>query len=334
MASEKIKFISPIQILETFSSIPQGSNYGIELHNVPEMWTRTKGAGVKIAVIDTGLSNHLAVRNRIAAHNNFSNSDTVDDRDGHSTHVSGITCAFGNVGIAPEAALVFIKALGDDGYGDDDSIGASVEWATEKLDKNDIINMSLGGPSYYDMPRTHAAIKKAFVKGIHIICAAGNESSEVGVPARYEECIAVAAVDQNKNKAYFNNKGEQVDFAAAGVNVFSCGLRNTWVKLSGTSMACPQIAAMAALIISEHKNNPNKETPIESTEDLKEHIRRICVDLGPEGKDIDFGDGMPFFKPEEGPPVEPPVDPPAEQPKSNWTLFRWLSGIFQKIWPW
>ena len=66
----------------------------------------------------------------------------------------------------------------------------------------------------------------------------------------------------------------------------------------------------------------------------KEHIRRICVDLGPEGKDIDFGDGMPFFKPEEGPPVEPPVDPPAEQPKSNWTLFRWLSGIFQKIWPW
>jgi len=306
-------------------SISERKNYGIELHNVPESWKITRGEGIRVAIIDTGLPVHRDLDNMIVASANFTNDPIEDLVVGHSTHVCGIIAAEENdegvVGIAPKSELIIAKALGDDGSGDDQSLAHAIDWCVSQ--GAHVINMSLGAPAGAEgqFVKTRRAVIAAYKKGVVIVCASGNENANnVGVPAKWDECIAIGAVDNKKQRANFSNKGKELDFAASGVNITSSFTDNTYASLSGTSMACPQIAGICALILSEHRGNqPGRRTPINGPADVVDHLKKICIDLGETGFDSDYGFGLPVY----GKII---TEQPKPLPKKTWidSMMEWL----------
>lgn len=288
--------LPPFTINYIMMTLAETYEYGMAIHNIREQWKITKGENVVVGVVDTGLPVHRDLDGQILDAKNFTKSP-LEDGNGHSTHVCGIIAAVENgegvVGIANKAKLVIAKALDDNGAGNDQSIAEAIRWCVDK--KVDIINMSLGSPNETSMffPLTKEAVKYAYSKNIPIICAAGNENAKkVGFPASMQETISVAAVDSNKQRANFSNRGLDNDFAACGVDILSTYKNNLYAELSGTSMACPQIAGIAALILSEMKKRGEN---INSPEVIRESIKKICIDLGPHGHDTEFGDGLPVF---------------------------------------
>ena len=332
-----IKLLPPFKIGFRTLSLSERKNYGIDLHNIPQAWKNTQGEGIKVAVIDTGLPVHRDLDNQITESENFTNDPIEDLVVGHSTHVSGIIAAEENdegvVGIAPKSKLIIAKALGDSGGGTDSGLAKAIDWCVDQGAQ--VINMSLGAPAEYGYAflMTKAAVKRAYEQNIVVVCASGNESADkVGVPARWDECIAVGAVNNKQQKADFSNKGETLDFAASGVDIVSTFTNNSYASLSGTSMSCPQIAGIVALLLSEHRGDQTgKRTPINNVKDVIEHLKKICIDLGPDGFDKEYGFGLPVYGStnDEDPIVDPPKpDPkPKPQPKPK----KWWQRIFDYI---
>lgn len=240
-----------VSLEETPTEIP----YGIEQLKAPEIWEQgEKGEGIVIAILDTGIDlGHPDLRDKIAGGVNcVDKGATVDDDNGHGTHVAGIIS-----GVAPEAKLLICKVLDGEGSGSYHSIIQGIkyaaQWRGSKGERVRVINMSLGG-SYND-PKMYKAILEAAAEGILITVASGNEGDanpetfEYGYPALYQECITVAACDENMKLAGFSNEHLQVDIIAAGVNVKSTYPKSQYAVLSGTSMATPHIAGALALVI-------------------------------------------------------------------------------------
>jgi major intracellular serine protease len=229
--------------------------YGIVQLKAPEIWEQgEKGEGIVVAILDTGIDlGHPDLRDKIAGGINcVDKGATVDDDNGHGTHVAGIIS-----GVAPEAKLLICKVLDGKGSGSYHSIIQGIKYASQwrgsKGERVRVINMSLGG-SYND-PKMYKAILEAAAEGILIAVASGNEGDanpetfEYGYPALYQECITVAACDENMKLAGFSNEHLQVDIIAAGVNVKSTYPKSKYAVLSGTSMATPHIAGALALVI-------------------------------------------------------------------------------------
>lgn len=279
------------KVLAKTQILSEKAGYQISLMNIPKMWEVTKGAGVKVAVIDTGRPDHpeIDVTDSMSARG-FS----VSDGNGHGTHVAGIIKAkcnngIGIQGIAPECELYTANVLGPKGSGSIESVIEGIKWAISK--KVDVINMSLGVTAKLPILPLKNVLDEAKAQGITIICAAGNENGPVSQPASYSCAIAVAAIDKNERRAYFSNKGSELDFCTPGVDIFSTYLNKGYALLSGTSMASPVLAGVAALIIAKHK----AEGVILKPDEVKEHISRICFDLGLPGDDSFYGIGMPIF---------------------------------------
>lgn len=212
-----------------------------------------------------------------------------------NTHVAGIIGArvngIGVRGIAPECDLYCGKVLGDDGSGSIESIASGIRWAVDEV-KADVINMSLGCPPSGAMSLSlRAACSYAREKGVVLCCAAGNDAGRVNAPANLPTTIAIAAVDRNRDHAYFTCHGSEIDFAAGGVDVFSTWLDNRYAKLSGTSMATPVITGVVALIQSEAKAAGKALTP----DEVYERLVGIAVDVEKPGKDDYTGNGIPVF---------------------------------------
>lgn len=229
--------------------------YGIVQLKAPEIWEKgEKGEGIVVAILDTGIDlGHPDLRDKVAGGINcVDKGATVDDDNGHGTHVAGII-----TGMAPEAKLLICKVLDGEGSGSYHSIIQGIKYASQwrgsKGERVRVINMSLGG-SYND-PKMYKAILEAAAEGILIAVASGNEGDanpetfEYGYPALYQECITVAACDENMKLAGFSNEHLQVDIIAAGVNVKSTYPKSKYAVLSGTSMATPHIAGALALVI-------------------------------------------------------------------------------------
>jgi thermitase len=226
-----------------------------------EAWSVTTGSSdVKIAILDTGIDqNHEDLAAKIVANKNFTSSRSVDDKYGHGTHVAGIAAAITNnrkgvSGVGFNTSLMNVKVLGDNGSGYYSWIANGITWAANNGAK--VINMSLGGSS--SSTTLKSAVDYAWGKGCVIVAAAGNDNTSAPLyPAYYDNCIAVAATDQNDAKASFSNYGSWVDIAAPGVGIFSTlpnhnnriGITN-YGSLSGTSMATPHVAGVAALVFA------------------------------------------------------------------------------------
>src|SRR5262249_29752231 len=182
------------------------------------------GAGVKVAVIDTGIDcGHPDLQaNCIYGVSYVKGSKPLDDH-GHGTHVAGIIGArdngFGVIGVAPEATLYAVKVLDANGSGSFSAVASGIVWAVKN--GMHVINMSLGSSSY---SQTLAdAVKAASDAGVLVVSAAGNSGccDTVLYPAKLPESMAVAAVDANDQRASFSSTGAEVDVAAPGVAILS-----------------------------------------------------------------------------------------------------------------
>lgn len=264
----------------------------LERLNVIHKWNKTKGAGVKIGIIDTGVDiNHVDLRHCIQrAYNAFNGSTDVRDVQGHGTHVAGVLAGDGIMkGVAPESKLYVAKGLGDNGSGTINSLIQSLNWC---INQNvDIITMSLG--INVPIPIMETAINYATSRGIICVAAAGNDGYgrhdviSIDYPAAYENTIAVGAIDMNRKSAYFSSIGN-VDVVTFGVDVISTFPNNRYAALSGTSMATPYITGAIALIQSNAKNRLGRRLTLE---EIRMMLILNAVDLGEPGYDNVYGYG-------------------------------------------
>jgi hypothetical protein len=152
--------------------------------------------------------------------------------------------------------------------------------------KADIINLSLGGPG--PSPTFQVALQQALNNGVLPVCAAGNDGSNMDStffsPAGYDECMAVSAVTETLQPAYFTNYGSAIDIAAPGTNIYSTVHNNGYAAWSGTSMSSPHVAGVAALIKAVN--------PSASPLDIRNYLEQGATDLGAAGRDAYYGNGF------------------------------------------
>jgi major intracellular serine protease len=271
----------------------QKAGWMITAFNLPNAWASTQGEGVKVAVLDTGVQlDHPDLRNNLLPGVNIVNSTLppIDDAS-HGTHCAGIIAAenndIGMVGVAPKAQIIPIKVLDGNGNG---TLADVAKGITAALSLGaDIITMSLGSPT--PMPQLHKVIQVANRKGVPIFVAAGNagRTQDVFYPSAYPETISVGAIDKDFRRANFSNTGRNLDFMAPGVDIFSTVPTNWYAMMSGTSMATPFVAGIAALLLSAARKY-NK--PLTSADDYREKLREHCVPIQGEGAGDEFFQGL------------------------------------------
>lgn len=206
------------------------------------------GAGVTVYVVDTGVRPHDDLAGRIGAGMTaIADGRGTDDCHGHGTHVAG-TAAGRARGVARGATVVPVRVLDCSGKGTWSSVIAGIDWVARNAQRPAVMNLSLGGPA---ASAVDAAVRGAVAAGITVAVAAGNETADAcGVsPARVAEALTVGATDRNDARASFSNHGPCLDLFAPGVSITSSGIASAsaTTTLSGTSMASPHVAGVAAL---------------------------------------------------------------------------------------
>ena len=229
------------------------------------------GTGVTVAVIDTGID---------SSNNDIDSSQTLwaasftngEDENGHGTHCIGIVAArdnsIGGLGVAPNATIISVRAGDRKGALTNADIAQSINMAVNA--GADILSMSFGGTQYNEA--VNSAIQNALGKGVVCIAAAGNEATSTKTyPACYNGVIAVGAYDADNQLAWYSNYGSWVTLAAPGSDILATMVDDpgaeqrkygsfwdeqtagcSYGKISGTSMATPVVAGVAALILSKN----------------------------------------------------------------------------------
>lgn len=258
-------------------------------------WDITTGsADVLIAIVDTGISlGHPEFAGRIVQGYDFANGDSdPNDDNGHGTHVSGIAAAAGDngegiAGMCWQCRILPVKVFGSNGSGSDAEVAEGIRFAVDKGAR--IINLSLGGTQ--PSPLLQEAVRYAAENNALVVAAAGNEYDDgnpIAYPAAYDEVLAVAATDENDQRATFSNVHPYVDIAAPGWNIASTWADVTfpsvpYLALTGTSMSAPNVAGLAGLLLSV---NPQLDVNA-----LRTAITANADDLGQPGLDWEFGAG-------------------------------------------
>jgi subtilisin family serine protease len=223
-------------------------------------WNAGKaGNGVDVYVIDTGIrTTHTDFEGRAVWGRNFVDSVTTDD-NGHGTHCAG-TIGGVTVGLARDCRLIAVRVLNRQGSGTLAGVIAGVDWTAQSAAERQVPSvgsMSLGGGKSQPL---NDAVLAAIKSGVVMVVAAGNDNANACnySPASLEEAITVGATTTNAAnddvRSSFSNYGPCVDFFAPGSNIFSCGITNdqAYTTLSGTSMACPHVAGLAAIVLQQN----------------------------------------------------------------------------------
>ncbi len=220
------------------------------------------------------------------------------DNHGHGTHVAGIIGAVGNnsygvAGVMWDTEIVPVKVLSDGGGGSEWSVAQGILYAAGLLDNNriqpvDVINLSLGMSGDNAEPTLiKDAAQRAANAGVIMVASAGNTGTNtVGYPAKFEEMIAIGALTENSNGAptiaSYSSYGPEVELVAPGSNIISTIGDASVTYKSGTSMAAPQVAGLAGLMIAN--GTPNSQ--------VRDMLIETAIDLGSEGFDEKYGHGM------------------------------------------
>lgn len=257
--------------------------YGLRKPGFEKAWSRTRGKQRRIAIVDSGADlGHVDLRNKAVAQYDFHNDNsTVEDPNGHGTHVAGIVAAntgngFGVAGGCPGCRLVIAKALDKDLVGYDSDIATAIRWSADRGAK--AINLSLGGTGEKSI--LSDAVNYAMSKGALVVAAAGNGGPGPIYPAAYRNVMAVAATGPSDNRNSSYSTGDYIDISAPGLNIIST-VPGGYEYKSGTSMATPHVAALAGLLASQGRGPLN----------IRRRILRTSVDLGPKGRDPYYGAG-------------------------------------------
>ncbi|MGI8382294.1 S8 family peptidase [Priestia megaterium] len=270
---EEVEYAEPNHMLKAFYTPNDpffAYQYGPQKVQAPDAWDVTTSNGnIKIAIIDTGVQlNHPELAIKLWPGYNFVEGNlNPNDGNGHGTHVAGIAGALtenslGIAGIAPSASIIPVRALDNSGNGTLSNIANAITYSTNAGAK--VINLSLG--SSQGSITLENAINHAWNQGVVIVAAAGNEASNtLTYPAAYQNVIAVASTDINDQKSDFSNYGTWVEVSAPGSTILSTCTGSYYAYLSGTSMACPHVAGLAALLAAQGKNNVQIKNTILST---------------------------------------------------------------------
>jgi thermitase len=231
--------------------------WGYSAANVFQAWDLGRGSSaIKVAVVDTGVDyRHPDLAGRVIKGHDYINedSDPMDDH-GHGTHCAGVIGAIsdnaiGISGIASGVSIIAIKVMDSEGSGPLSAVAAGIQEAT-RLGAN-VINLSLGDSS--NSAILQSAIAEAVKAGVTVVAAAGNDgTSRKYYPAACPGVISVGALDISDSKADFSNYGDWVKVVAPGVNIVSTMPNSSYAPMSGTSMASPHAAGLAALLLSRY----------------------------------------------------------------------------------
>ena len=267
--------------------------------NIPKIWSKSKGKGVTVMVLDTGCpADHPDLMKNIdlsKCRSFINGEDIFDSYVGHGVHCAGTIGAADNtegiVGIAPEVTIITGKVLDRNGRNQGDSILRGLQYCLKICP--DVINLSLGGPN--PMPDVHEVIKKLVANGTVVVCAAGNNGEEnILYPAKYDEVITVGSYSDTilKDRSSFSSWGKELDIMAPGDKILSTYLNKGYAVLSGTSMATPVVSGVVALIISKYRAE-NKNL---SVDEIKKMLYTTAIDV--EGKGWDSHSGWGIINPE------------------------------------
>ena len=265
--------------------------------NVPQVWSEgPEGQGIVVAIVDTGVDGeHPDLRGKLKATQDFTEEGYFDG-NGHGTHVGGTVCGTGSIsngrykGVAPKAELIAAKVLDSSGSGTFSGVIAGIEWATQQ--KPHVMNLSLGANVQGSCDGTDPvsmAVDAAVDAGVAVCVAAGNAgpgSSTVGTPGCAKKVITVGASDKTDQIAWFSSRGPTLDnrvkpdVLLPGVNIIAARAKDTSMgqvidqyhtQASGTSMATPHCAGVAALMLSAN----NTLTPAQ----IKQKMMDTALDL-------------------------------------------------------
>ncbi len=219
----------------------------------------TGGAGVTAYVIDTGIqADHPDFGARGSFAENFAD-DTKADGNGHGTHVAGIIGGT-RYSVAKQVTLVGVKVLTSSGYGTASSVIAGIDWvANHAVAHASVANLSLGARTN---PTIDAATAQLVREGVFVVAAAGNSNRDACSfsPARVPSAFTVGATAEDDTKATFSNHGSCLDDYAPGHNIPSDWIGSAAKTISGTSMAAPYVAGVAALYLAAHPSTPAQVT--------------------------------------------------------------------------
>ena len=271
--------------------------------NAPYLWDLGyTGKDIKVAILDTGVSEHDMLQNRIILQEDFTGNDNPLDNNGHGTHVAGIVAGSNESGqyngVAPEVLILNGKVLNAGGSGQLSWLINGIEWAINN--GADIISLSLGA-TYDGNPEDLLTapevlkVEEAISKGIIVVIASGNCNTGCGsftgvtTPGIARNAITVGAVDNNNIHADFSSGGIISDYikpdvVAPGVGICSSFINNDYSCLSGTSMSTPHVAGSVALLLEKD----SLLSPLQ----IKSIFESNALDLGVFGKDIEYGSGL------------------------------------------
>jgi subtilisin family serine protease len=257
------------------------------------------GLGATIAVIDTGIqAGHPDLQgSRFRQGFDFAENDPIpQDGNGHGTHVIGIAGAneangVGVASVAPEAAILPVKVLGEDGSGDVSNVVRGIDFAVAQ--GADVINLSLGSelPVLGTPGEFNDAIDRALDAGRIVIAAAGNDALPAcGQPSGQGRLLCVGAVDRRRARSAFSNYGLGLGLVAPGgsgqavfgENVLSTFNGGTYSEIAGTSQAAPHVSGVAALLVQKGLRG----------QAAVQRILASATDVGASGPDMVYGAGI------------------------------------------
>ncbi|QKW11190.1 type VII secretion-associated serine protease mycosin [Streptomyces sp. NA04227] len=258
----------------------EGRPWSLQRVLLDELWEQSEGAGVRVAVIDTGVDvKHPQLAGAVDARSGTNtlpkklkdkDGRTVDrgpqngtgDTVGHGTKVAGIIAArpakkTGFVGLAPRARIIPIHQNDAEGNGTAETLAKAIDHAIKA--KARVINISQDtAKAVAPAPALQQAVNRALAEDIVVVASAGNDGLGGNVkktyPASFEGVLAVASSDRNNERAAFSQSGDFVGVAAPGVDMVSTVPKGGHCADNGTSFSAPYVAAVAALIRAKHKN--------------------------------------------------------------------------------
>jgi len=332
-----IEYVEP-NYIRTASFVPNDSYY-YRQWNFPKIqmeraWDISTGAGVTVAVIDSGVAYEdywiyrrapdLAGTTFVPGYDFVNNDAHPNDDYGHGTHVCGTIAqttnnGIGVAGIAFNARIMPVKVLRSTGRGQSDWLVNGIVWAANNGAV--IINLSLGGG--LGSQAEQDAVNYASSRGVTVIAASGNENGPVSYPAAYSNVIAVGAIRYDETRVHYSNYGPELDFVAPGGDmdvdqngdgfldgIYQQTFSSPWNPANfdyyffeGTSMAAPHVSGVAALLYAAGYTSPDQ---------IRQRLVSSAKDLGPSGWDQEYGYGL-----IQAASARPPAPTPTPTPNFN-----------------